>query len=287
MPGTSYYYLVSSLPELVFQQAKLPFNIKDFKENLKSEVTPNDYGLVELLFLPYDNKNLINLLDKNDKPFDDRGIFSKEVLEYELNTKEPGPSQEFPNTPLEYIHSFIVHYYNEMPLNPNLSVEDQLTEYFYQFILLKVENEFVHRWFDFEKNLKNFITGQNAKRHEFYLEEKIIGNDDVAHTIKTSKSKDFGLSQDLDYLIPVLNAYDNQNLLEREKQIDLVRWNYLNGLTTFHYFTIEKVLAYIIKLNIIERWINLDAEKGKKAFESIVNELQNSYEFPKEFIING
>jgi hypothetical protein len=287
MLETNYYCLVSSLPELIFQQSKLPYALDDFKEYLKSELSDGDFRMIELFFAPYDNRNLLNLLEKNKQPFNAAGNIPLELVEAALKTKEQEPVTEMPDTQLGYIQNFVIHYQNQKPLYPNLSWEDQLTAYYYEFVLKNSSNPFILKWFRFEQSLKNFTIGLNSKNHGFTLDDKIIGDNEVTQAIKTSKTKDFGLVQDYSYLTTILNAYEEQDLLGREKQIDMVRWNYLEELVTFHYFSNEKIMAYLIKLNIIERWINLDAEKGKKDFERLVNELQNSYEFPKDFIIDG
>ena len=55
----NYYYLVAGLPDIVLDQKKLSVSIIDFREELKSHLDPKDYVLVSLLFLPFDNTNLL------------------------------------------------------------------------------------------------------------------------------------------------------------------------------------------------------------------------------------
>ncbi len=268
-----YYYLVAGLQDISLDVHKLLCNQQAFKEMLQSEVHPNDYRLVEKLFLPIDNTNLINLLQKNNKPFDDKGNFSKEILEE--NIKEPA---ELP----EYMHRFIVAYKNKEPLFPELSPENELTTLFYQEAL-KENNGFLRDWFRFDLSLRNIMTALGARKHKINYENQIIGTDEVSEAIKKSHARDFGLAHEIDYLEYLVEAAKNEDIQEREKNIDQLKWDYLEDATFFNYFTIEKILAYIIKLGMVERWLAIDKEYGKDMFDKLLKELQSSYKLPKTF----
>ena len=58
----NYYYLVAGFPDIVLDQKKIPFSLAELKQELKYHLHPNDYRLVEYLFLEYDNINFLNLL---------------------------------------------------------------------------------------------------------------------------------------------------------------------------------------------------------------------------------
>jgi hypothetical protein len=268
-----YYYLVSGLQDITLDIHKLLANQQAFKATLKSEVHPNDYLLVEKLFLPYDNSNLLNLLEKNNQPFSEKGNFTRETLED--NIKEP---EGLP----EYMKQFIHAYKNKEPLFPELSPENELTTLFYQEVL-KEQNEFLRNWFRFDLNTRNILTALTARKHKVDYENQIIGTDEISETIKKSHARDFGLSNEIDYLEVLVDASRNDDIQEREKSIDQLKWDYLEDVTFFHYFTIEKILAYIIKLGLVERWLAIDKDYGREMFEKLLNELQTSYKLPETF----
>ncbi len=268
-----YYYLVAGLQDITLDIHKLLSNQQAFKETLQSEVHPNDYKLVEKLFLPIDNINLLNLLLKNDQAFNDKGNFSKETLEE--NIKEPA---ELP----EYMMRFIVAFKNKEPLFPELSPENELTTLFYQEAL-KENNDFLRDWFRFDLNIRNILTALGARKHKINYEHQIIGTDEVSEAIKKSHARDFGLAHEIDYLEYLVEAAKNEDIQEREKTIDQLKWDYLEDATFFNYFTIEKILAYIIKLGMVERWLAIDKEYGKEMFEKLLKELQSSYKLPETF----
>ena len=51
----------------------------------------------------------------------------------------------------------------------------------------------------------------------------------------------------------------------------------IDSLATFHYFDIEAVLAYIAKLHIVTRWLNLDEEVGRDVFRRLLKDVRGTY----------
>ena len=282
---TQYHYLVSSLPELAFDQSKLPFSLSDYSEELNRHLRKEDTDLFRFLLLPYDNYNLINILEKKEKPFNDLGNFSREYLEEAVKTQEKTPDPFIPSTMEAYIHKFIVHYKNSSPLHSHLNWENQLSYLYYDFVLNNTGNEFLINWLHFERNLTNMEVALNVRNHHLSMEKELVGDDVVVETLMSVKAKDFGMGQDYEYINTLINAYENTHLVERERLIDQLKWNKLQEFTSFYFFTVELALAYFIKLRILDRWAKLSKEEGRKVFNNIINKLQNSYEFPKEFVL--
>ena len=64
------------------------------------------------------------------------------------------------------------------------------------------------------------------------------------------------------------------NLLDREKHIDALRWQWLENRTLFEVFNIEAVLAYYLKASILHRWDNLTVEQGEQVFRAMVADMK-------------
>lgn len=268
-----YYYLIAGLQDITMDIHKLVFGQKAFKKELRNELHPDDYALVEKLFLPIDNSNLLNLLQKNDRPFTEGGNFSRDMLEE--NIREP---HSLPG----YMQRFILAFKNKEPLYPELSPENELTTLFYEEVL-QHENEFLTHWLRFDLTIRNILTAIIARKHKINYENQIIGRDEVSESIRKSHARDFGLGTELAYLETINEIARNEDIQEREKAIDLLKWDYLDDATFFHYFTVEKVLAYVIKLAMVERWLAIDREYGNEMFKKLLGELKASYKLPKTF----
>ena len=269
----NYYYLVAGLQDITIDVHKLQFTQIAFRDELKSHIHPDDYSLAEMLFLQFDNANLLNLLLKNGKPFDLRGNFSLEWLEE--NIKEPISLPA-------YMVQFITAFKNKEQIMPDLSPENELSTLFFDQMMAH-PNQFISKWFEFELNVRNIVAALLARKYEIAYEFQIIGSGETSNTIRKSHARDFGLGAEINYLDDLANFVRNENIQEREKAIDDLRWKYLDDETFFEYFTMEKVLAFTIKLGIAERWLGIDKEHGNEMFRKLLKELQSSYKLPETF----
>lgn len=283
MSAEKYQYLVAGLPDLMMDTEKLSLSIVAFRDVLEEQLPNDDFQLVRFFFLPFDNQNLLNLLNGADFEFDTRGNFSREYLEALVDDKSPQTTIEQPVNIDEYFEKFIIHFKNDIELYPGKRWEDQLTSHFYDFVLSS-KHPFIDDWFFFDRSLRNVQIGMNANKHDFSVEKNLIGHDEVTHAILNVSAKDFGLSNDYDFVPSLVNLFEGTTLVEREYRIDQLKWQKLDDLTTFNYFSIEVILAFLVKLQIVERWFSLSEEKGREMFDLLFKNLQNSYEFPKEFV---
>ncbi len=277
-----YHCLIAGLPELFFDTTKLNSPLSEFKSYLKEELHQVDYWLIESFFWRYDNLNLLNALQKKEtQPIDTANLDSKDfdtifflVKDDALHTfeyKVPG-----------YIGKFITAFKNDIPIYPNLSWENQLTKLYYEF-LLTLNNSFVKSWYTYELDITNILTAANGKKHQVNIETELIGDNELNEKLIRSSAKDFGLGNDFPKIDLLLRALDENDLIEKEKKTDLLKWEILNEWTFFHYFSIEKIFAYLLQLSIVERWLKLDKNTGEELFKKLLNSLEKSYEFPEEF----
>ncbi|MCR5434713.1 MAG: DUF2764 domain-containing protein, partial [Bacteroidaceae bacterium] len=51
--------------------------------------------------------------------------------------------------------------------------------------------------------------------------------------------------------------------------------------------SIEALLAYLCKLEMLHRWEKLDPENGKEAFRKIIDDLRGEAKVPEEFKQRG
>lgn len=269
-----YFYLVAGLPDLILDEGKVKLSAADLKNEWLQDIHPEDYRLVEELFRKYDNKNLLNLLIKSGQEFDQRGNYSLEFLEEQV--KEP--TEDI----LPYLREFILLFKSDLNGETVKSQENVLEELFFKH-LTSLNNPFLKNWFSLQLNMGNVLTALNCRQHKLPVEPQMIGHNFVVENILRSNARDFGLIQDFPEIEQILAAWDNGNMLEREKALDLMRWQWIDENTFFNYFTIERLLAFLIQLEITERWLLLDREEGERLFRQLLKNLGKSYELPDEF----
>lgn len=273
MNNRSYYYLVAGLPDLTLEQSKLPFAPPEFIELLREMLHPDDFQSVEWLMYPIDHHNLLNLLQKKTSGWKPGGRFYREELEEKI--AEQGQVQP-------YMERFYQAWRNESPIWSQMSWENQLARLYYE-AGIKNAYGFLHDWLIFDQHLRNILAAWNIRTYQLPGEGQIVGQNEVTEAIEKSHARDFGLSGEWPLLDKLFHALEQEDLLEREKAIDRIRWSYIDELNTFHYFDIDVILGYLLKLVILDRWTGLDAEKGKTAIDNLLRDLEIAFEFPAKF----
>jgi hypothetical protein len=281
--GNNYYFLVSGLPDLILDEGKNIPSFSEFMMEVEEQVSSGDLELLRCVCLPLDNSNLIKVLQNSKEEFDPRGNFTRDQITSAIKSGDGLP---------EYMLTFLEDYKENRLSSSPLIAQDQLNCYFYEHMIAH-PNQFIREWFTFELNLRNLIVGINSRRgfehfdalaseRQRAVAAVLIGVNDEAEMISRSNAPDFGLSSQLPWAERVINL-SRSTLLEFEKGIDLLRWDMLNELTIFTYFGIETIIAFSIKLLMVERWKKLDAQTGKVVLERLVEELQSAYSVPADF----
>lgn len=68
-----------------------------------------------------------------------------------------------------------------------------------------------------------------------------------------------GGSVELSVMHIALAATRNPSIIEAERVLDQERWHFLDELSIGHYFDIDFLIIYAIKLKILERWAKINS----------------------------
>ena len=276
-----YHYLVAGLPDLIIDDQKTPMSTDHFRELLHENMPDNEYDLIRSFFWRFDNDNLMNRLQNPESAIDPRGNLVSNELDELLAAAKEGSSSAVSTLP-PYLMAFILAYTSDTPAIENKRWELQLSELYYEYIL-GGKNYFIKNWYAFEKDLSNILTAFNCRNHEIPVENQIIGKDELTEKLVKSNARDFGIDKDFPKIEQILKALDEPDLLEQEKLIDRIKWDFLDEAVFFYYFTVERLFSFLIKLSMIERWMVLDKPTGQQLFNELINNLEGSYAFPDEF----
>ena len=92
--------------------------------------------------------------------------------------------------------------------------------------------------------------------------------------LQRAAAADFGLRGELQYIDAVIAAVnDEQNIVEKEHKIDLIRWEQAVDLAARDYFDINAILSYLVRVNIVARWALLDPKRGRAMLDRIMADL--------------
>ncbi len=283
MGSRNYYYLIAGLPDLSIDQGKLQFGSVEFREYLKAELSRQDYELIEWLFLPFDNNNLLILLQNSGKEWSNSGIYSKEELELAIMEKKAPDKILFDekSNVKPYIKEFIKSALTD-ERTTEISFENELTTLYYNEAL-KLKNQFIRDWFEFDINLRNILIFNIAQLYNLAYENQLLGDTNIVRALKQKTGRDIGDAAEWPYYDRVIQISETTDIALREKSIDQLRWAFLDEMNTFNYFSIEIIISYMIKIMIIERWLKLDPKIGEELFRRLIGDLQSGYDFPNEF----
>lgn len=277
---SKYYYLVAGLPELSLEDSKLSYTVADFRTEFYPYLSGEDKKLMDLFYLKFDNANVLKLLKNKDASIDLRGNFSaEELMGYISRMKEGYEVSEnvFPS----YLSAFISEYFS-MSAGDDVLYEDCLTALYYAYAM-KCKNRFVSSWFAFNLTVNNILAALTARKFKMEVAPLIVGDTEVCEILRTSNARDFGLGSEVEYLEQLVKISETSELLDRERKIDQLRWDWMEEATFFDYFTVERLFVFLQQLEMIERWISLDKERGSQMFRSMIAALKDEVQIPVEF----
>jgi len=264
-----YYCLVAGLPDLVFEQNVKKFDFKALVEDVYEQTKEQDREFIRELFYPYDHQNLHYLLRGRDDLFDDKGFFSLDFLKEHLDIPE-----EMPQYLIDIVRKFRLGHELGDQSDDYYNMSHYIWSRFYQEITEKSKNRFIRSWFEFDQILRNIQSAWMCRKLDIPMEEQLIGWDETINHFIKNNLPDFGLRRDISFGEQIFNLLDEDvDLLEREFRFDQIRWQMADELTTFNYFDIDKVLAFLAKADILDRWLKLDNERGAVLFNGFVKTL--------------
>lgn len=275
-----YHCLVAGLPDLFFNENKIGIDTISFRQQLETDLSLADYELVKLIYLTYDNENLLNLFLDRNKPFNPSGNFSEHFLKQQLSQSDVPP--ELP----EYMIQFINWMKETESKALNLDAEIVIQQLYFEYIL-QTKNEFLRNWFVFQLHLKNILTAINCLKYGYNAEEQLIQNKENMHVwsyLISQKIKPELFKDEVPYYKEIFKIAETEsNWIDKEKALDKLKWDYLDENTFFYYFTIEKVLSFVLKLNMTERWLKLDKKTGAALLNKLISEFKTTCESALEF----
>lgn len=268
MSGRNYYSLVAGLREYALDADTKGFDAKGIVEEILGEVSASDASEVRLLYGYYDCENIL-ALRAGRSAHNPLGNFTREELEQELKAPRLLP-QGIARVVMAYADP---EGEEAEEIDTARRFETALFAAYYD-ACRRARSRFLRAWSEFDRTLRNVTAALAARAASRPVEEVVVGGGDMAEQLQRSSAADFGLRGELPFVDTVIAAMnDEANLLEKERKIDLVRWEEATELATFDYFNINAILSYLVRINIVARWARLDAARGREMFGRLLAEL--------------
>ncbi len=131
---------------------------------------------------------------------------------------------------------------------------------------LSHRDRFIREYFAFDLNLRNakvrYINGA-------------LGRAPMQDIVVLDQSEDAEQPEADPELDAVFVADD---LIQRERKIDDFIWEKVENMVLMELFTMDRILAFIVKLRIIDRWMKLDENTGREMFRRLVDEIRGTFQ---------
>jgi hypothetical protein len=288
---SKYYCLIAGLPSISPDDAKLTYSVAEFKAELEPVLTEQDRRVMRWFYYKFDNRNILSFLKKtSDDNFDGRGNFSKtdiEELFYWLKEENLVPKKiPFPSYIPKFARAYLSRLEEEQTVDFQ-SLEDRLSALYFEDAM-KCGNGFLASWFEMNLNMGNLLSAFSCRKYGLDREHFIIGSNEVAEQLRKTSSRDFNFGDSVEYMTELAQIVEEKEPMYREKRLDALRWKWLEEQTFFKTFDIESVITYMLRLEMIERWVALDKVRGEKTFRRLVSDMkQESAESLEEFKENN
>ncbi len=249
-----YYFLVSFLPDIQMDDRKIRIRLSDLIDE-KYQFTERDWAEIELILLEGDLLQIERLWS------------DKEVeVEYSLYGRDFWKEQiRSPREIPEFLEETFEVYIAEGP-SPGL-VERMYNAYYNYATEHNSASPFLRAYLHLEKDLRNIIAALRARRKGLLPSDHILGEDELVEILSRSTSEDFGLVSEYPWIERLIRA---RGPLEVEETAQEIIWNTIDQMTGHMDFQFDAVLAYLLKLYILERNLALSEERGME----IVRQLE-------------
>ena len=119
---------------------------------------------------------------------------------------------------------------------------------------IRKKNSTLSRWIDFEDASRNELVNFRAKK---------LGRDPGRYFRGEYVPDPYIAAM-------VVSAAQADNPLLVERRIDLARWEKLEEIELQHYFDLQFLIVYYLKLQILNKWDSIRAEKGRAVLDELL-----------------
>ena len=271
--------MVAGLPEINLSDRTSSISLQDVREQCEEVLSKADKMLLFYFYLYWDCRNVVKLLKDPDAELDLFGNFTKEQYQDLLTS-----AREM-NFNVHRYPAFMSMFARSYSYNKDKSgfyAEDEMMYQYLQYAM-KCPNKMMRQWYSMQLDINNILTAMIARQNGWSIADFIQGDNNVTEMILSNKTKDFDLSNELDYVKELMKIVEEPDPVQKERRIDAFTWVWLDDKTFLEPFSIESVFAYLCKLQMLHRWEKLDPEKGRETFKRIIDELRGEAKVPDEF----
>lgn len=154
--------------------------------------------------------------------------------------------------------------------------QHQLLRRHYVELRRAARSEFLRRWAEFRVDIGEVLTAllcraEGMSREAFLVQMEGSFAPSAAVIMRRWEEPDLGLGGRFPWLTRVIAAVALDDLQAMSRELDSLLWERIEELSTPGLFEVETLLAYYLKLRIVEREASWDLEAGRAVLDRILS----------------
>ncbi|MEW5722821.1 MAG: DUF2764 family protein [Thermodesulfobacteriota bacterium] len=240
-----YYFLIGFLPELRRDLRQLKFTLADLIGE-SVNIAPADWREIELVLL-YGDVFVVEKLRGGETVSPSYFVHGMAFWQEQIKSLKEGPAFL-----LEYLRSVESEAWGPKAV-------DLLYSAYYRHVLSTSRNRFLKEYIQLEWDVRNVMAALRARRKGLDPGAHVSGEGDLVAGLSLSRAEDFGLAVHHPWVESLVSATDPHAISEA---LENILWDYLDDVLGYNAFSLEAVLAYSLKLRILERRLAQSRERG-------------------------
>jgi hypothetical protein len=240
-----YYFLASYLPEINKDDLKIRFTLSDLLEE-RFHIPERDWQDIEKVLMGRDVLIIEKLLSGKTISIE-HSLFNIEFWRDQI--KSPKEAPEFL---LDFLSGTDLQGFGARDV-------DRLYAAYYDYVLSTTSHDFLRGYFTFQKDFRNVLAALRAREKKVAPSEYLMGEGELVNVLGTSTAEDFGLAAEYPWLERLMATKLPH---QRQDVIDSIVWEYLDENVGPDPFDFKAILAYLLKLEILQKRLALSDEKG-------------------------
>lgn len=145
----------------------------------------------------------------------------------------------------------------------------------YDAFMQNVRNRFARRWIDDVMTLRTIVSA--LRRRRLGMDAPPGAGWSAQHIARHWTHPDFRLAVKFPWIADVDMQLNGSSPFDLERTLLDIKWTRAKRMSEQYQFTLEAVVLYLIRWEIVFRWTNRDAVAGKEKFEQLVAEAMGRY----------
>ncbi len=255
-----YYHLIASLPELHWGNP-CPTSCEDYFDMLSLELCPQDLDIIWTLRLKADIENIL----RPNTTWQTGGQFSKtDIVKWDKH------KEIFPQFMVRYFEAS--HSAEETDIAPQKRL---MEDYFAEIERRATPN--LQAWLNNERAIVNSIYAIKNTNRISQLPDQLLAGGFELETLSTGPDGLKELGYEWLTVHEIVNIMKGTEVVARERDLDAIRWEFIDTQMLFEYFSIDAIIAYTLKIMLLDRWQKLDKETGKALLDKNIIAIRDNY----------